>query len=55
MNSCPKIVYPRARKVKNVKHMLSMKVKLKKDSSQVKVNESVKNTHASIFLLLSLS
>ena len=32
MSSYPRTVYPRAYKVKNVKHMLSMKVKLKKDS-----------------------
>ena len=40
MSLSPKTVYPRAHKVKNVKHILIMKVKLKKDFGQVKVNVS---------------
>ena len=40
MSSCPIAVYSRACKVKNVKYALSIKVNLKKDSGQVKINES---------------
>ena len=55
MSSCPITVYLRACEVKNIKHVISMKVKLKKNSGQVNVNESVLSTHASIFLLHSYS
>ena len=40
ISSYPRTIYPRARKLKNAKHVLSMKVKLKKDLGQVKVKVS---------------
>ena len=55
MSSCSIAVYLRVCEVNNVKNVLSMKVKSKKDSDLVKINESVLNTYAFIFLLHSNS